>query len=386
MTTELRPNYSINIDYMIHQCLGISYTEKSYHAGITIPRLDISFSTLKIILSGNGRITKNGKVVSEKTIQKIASAFSMLLVHPEERRIFAEDLDLDPEDFKELFPPSAFIQKAAGHPSVSMMKFTNKLYRGYYMLPNSPHKAYLAYFKLVEKEGRYRAYLVRGIQDFDRARDICNYFDTPEELEQCMKSKEGGKEMETIHLYKAWNDTSARHMREDIRITRNCIKIDFHSVEEDPCYVTMFWNICLSAAIESTDYIGGSALMVDTNDGKRGKTISAFKMGLEAVEDIPASQRRYIERGPLVSDAPRVIKELSLESENGVMSLGNSDDSRWFRFIQNDNYREQVYNRYADIDVDALIDSLVSLKTELQHEIAELKRNRPDVGDGSVDR
>lgn len=374
MSTIIKENYSINIKYMIDECLGINYTEKTYDPNVTIPRLDIGFSTLKTILSGKGKKTKSGKVVSERTIQKIANAFSQLLVHPEERKIYPEDLDLEPETFKNLFPASSFIQKLNSHTSINMMIFTNKLYRCYYMMPNSPHKAYMAYFKLIEEQGQYKAFLVRGIQDFSLTPEIQHYFETPEQLEKCIKQINGGKETESIHLYKASNDASRGHRREEITFTRNCIKIDFHSVEDDPCYSTMFWNICIPIGMQLTTYIGGSALIVDTNDGKRGKNICSFKMGLEAIEDIPPTQHTIITKGPLVSDAPQLIKELVLESSNGLMALDNSDDNRWYRFIQGDNYREKVYDRYADIDINELISSLSSIKADYQRELDELRR------------
>ena len=383
MTNDAKPNYSINFEYMLRM-LGITYTKPSYTPGKTIPRLDLAFSTIKIVRSGKGPVTKSGKVVSDKVLQKIVDAFSLLLTHPEERRITVRDLDLDPKEFSKLFPQSAFIQDIKSHLSVNMTVFTNKLYRCYYMMPNSPHKAFMAYFKLIEKDGQYEAWLVRGIRDFSLANDIRNLFETPEELEQCINQKEGGKEAESMHLYKAWNDVSRGHRREDISFTKNCIKIDFHSVEDEPCHATMYWNICIPVGMQLTSYIGGSALMVDTNDGKRGKNICSFKMGLEAIEDIPTSQRMIVEQGPIVSDAPQLIQELVLDSNHGIMALDNSDDNRWYRFIQGDSYRKEKYDRYADVDVDALITSLVKLKTDYQHELSELRKlvksiNREDL-------
>jgi hypothetical protein len=79
-------------------------------------------------------------------------------------------------------------------------------------------------------------------------------------------------------------------------------------------------------------------------------------MGLEAIEDIPKSQRMIVEQGPIVSDAPQLIQELVLDSNHGIMALDNSDDNRWYRFIQGDSYRKEKYDRYADVDVDVDVD------------------------------
>lgn len=114
--------------------------------------------------------------------------------------------------------------------------------------------------------------------------------------------------------------------------------------------------------------------MVDTNDGKREKNICSFKMGLEAIEDIPSSQQAIVEQGPLVSDSPQLIQELVLKSNHGLMSLDNSDDNRWYRFIQGDSYREKIYDRYADVDISKLMSDLVRLRADYQRELYELKK------------
>ena len=215
MSENNKPNYSTNIKYVL-DCLNIKFTEKTYDAQKKRLRLDLGFSTFKVILSGKGPIKKSGKVVSEKTLQEIATAFSVLLIHPEDNRITAEALDMDPDVFASVFPRSAFVQNTKESLSVNMTIVTNKLDRGYYMMPNSPHKAYLAYFKLVERDGAYEAWLVRGIQDFSLAKDIRNNFDNFDKLEQCISQKNGGKETESIHLYRARNEVSRGHKREDI--------------------------------------------------------------------------------------------------------------------------------------------------------------------------
>lgn len=370
MVSKERPNYSNNLEYLL-ECLNITYTERTYNAGVTIPRLNLGFSTLKKIRAGKG--------MSDGTARKIASAFSLLLVHPEKRKIFVEDLDLPPEEFSKQFPPSAFIPITEVQTITNMSLFANKLYRCYYMVPNSPNSAYMAYFKLLDIDGQYHAYMVRGIQDFELAKDIKNYFDTPERLIQCINDKNGNKKIESIHLYEAWNDNSRGNRRQDITVTNNRIKIDFHSIEDDPCYSTMFWNTCIPNGMQLPSYIGGSALIVDTNDGKRGKNICSFKMGLEAIEGIPDSQKAVVKKGPLLHTSLRVIKELSLDANDGIMTLDNSDDNRWYRFIQSESYREKRNIDYDDINIEHLVTSLLRLKADYECELDEIKRYVNDI-------
>lgn len=360
MAAQNKPNYSENLEYLL-ECCNITYTQGTYEPRKTIPQCDICLSTLKKVRSGTG--------MSDATAKKIAGAFSLLLVHPETRKLFSEDLYLPPNDFKKRFPPSDFIQDPKNQSYANMQLFTNKLYRCYYMVPNSPNSAYMGYFKLSENKGTYHARMIRGIQNFDLVTEIPDLMDNPRELSQLIINKNGDKKTESMHLYEAWND----ERREDITFTNNRIKIDFHSTEEEPCYATMFWNTCIPNGMHLENYIGGSALIVDTNDGKRGKNISAFKMGLEAIEKIPPSQEKIIKKGPLVHNSMRVVRELTLDSADGLMSLDNSDDNRWYRFIQNDSYRGSAATRYEDVNVEKLVDSLVRLKTDYERQMDDLK-------------
>lgn len=377
MTSQNKPNYSINLEYLL-DCCNIEYTQQSYKQKKAIPQCDIGLSTLKKARSGNG--------ISNRTAGKIARAFSLLLIHPENQRIYAEDLYLPPEDFKKQFPASNFIKDLKSPSYINMQLFTNKLYRCYYMVPNSPNSAYMGYFKLFEKDGYYHAYMVRGIQDFDLpfVSEIKKLFDTPESLAEHIRNKDEDKQTESIHLYEAWNDDSISNRREDITFTNNRIKIDFRSTEDDPCYSTMIWNTCIPNGMHLETYIGGSSLIVDTNDGKRGKNIHSFKMGLEAIEDIPASQKKIIKIGPLNRNSMRVIRELTLDSVDGLMSLDNSDDNRWYRFIQNDSYRSPKNTQYEDVNVEKLVESLILLKADYERQIDDLKNTIRELKKGEL--
>lgn len=375
MTNQEKPTYSRNLQYLL-ECCNITYTQSTYKAGITIPQCNISLSTLKNVLSG--------RKMSEATARKIASAFSMLLCHPEKRKIFFNDLYLPHDDFTQTFPPSAFIQGKEMSKHINMSLFTNKLYRCYYLVPNSPNNTYMAYFTLIEKNGEYHAYMVRGIQNFDLVPELPHYFKTPTQLAQYIKEKNGDKKTESMHLYEAWNDFSSKPYREDITFTNNRIKIDFHSTEEEPCYSTMFWNTCIPNGLHLDSYIGGSCLIVDTNDGKRGKSICAFKMGLEAIEKIDPKQAKIINKGPLIPNSLRVIKELCMDTNTGIMTVDNSDDNRWYRFIQGDNYRGHVDTLYENVNVEQLIDSLIKIKADYEKQLDELKNYIKDIKNSTI--
>lgn len=365
MTNHKIPAYSLIFNYLL-ECTNITFKTSQYIAGQSIPGLNLGLSTVKKI--------RAGKEMSETSANKIANTFSLKLWHPEERRILRDDLDLSLDAFKKIFPPGAFIQEHSDADYVNMSLFTNKLYRGYYITPNSPHSVYMAYFKLFEKNGSYSAYMVRGIQDLEDMKWIKNYInEEPEQLNRAIQENYyNNKRIEGIHVYKAENSTSKG--RQDITFTKRCIKIDFHSIEDNPCYCTMFWNTYMANFLKVNSYIGGSSLIVDTNDSKRGKSICAFKMGLEAMEAIPADQREIIEKGPLLKNSPRVVSEMSLESVDGIITLDDSDDNRFYHFIQEDRYRALTEPKYEDVDVESLVTSLFKLKADYERELDDLKR------------
>ena len=364
MSNDLLKNRSQNFNYLI-ACVDGSFTQARYIPGRTFPELTISQSTLKNSL--------HARSFSNKTAAAVASSFSLLLLHPDQQRITEDNLGLPPEEFKRLFPVTSFSQLSDTKSYLNLSLFTNKLYRCYYMVPNSLSSAYMGYFKLFGTAGRYHAYMVRGIQDFSLAQEILACFETPHLLAETIQKINGNKKTESMHLYEAWSNEatdSKSGEHKDISFTKNCITINFHSIEEDPCFCTMFWNVHAAVKLKLSSYIGGSALIVDTNDGNRNKNISAFKMGLEAVEDIPISQHAITQKGPLVPDSLRLIKELSPEPENGLMVLNNNDDDRWFRFLQIEDYRNSV--SYQNVDVDKLVSSLRALKTSYEMELDNL--------------
>lgn len=144
MTNHKIPAYSLIFNYLL-ECTNITFKTSQYIAGQSIPGLNLGLSTVKKI--------RAGKEMSETSANKIANTFSLKLRHPKERRILRDDLDLSLDAFKKIFPPGAFIQEHSDADYVNMSLFTNKLYRGYYITPNSPHSVYMAYFKLFEKNG-----------------------------------------------------------------------------------------------------------------------------------------------------------------------------------------------------------------------------------------
>lgn len=216
--------------------------------------------------------------------------------------------------------------------------------------------------------------MVRGIQDLDDMEWIKYYInEEPDQLSRAVQDHYNKKKrIESIHVYQAENNASRG--RQDITFTKRCIKIDFHSIEDTPCYCTMFWNTYMANSLKVNSYIGGSSLIVDTNDGKRGKSICAFKMGLEAIESIPADQLAIIEKGPLLKNSPRVISEMSLEAVDGIITLDDSDDNHFYRFIQGDGYRGFTVPKYEDVDVESLVASLFKLKSDYERELDDLKR------------
>lgn len=351
-------NCSKNLNYLI-KCVNPSFCQATYVSGQTFKGMNISLSTLKNILSGRS--------VSDKTLGIIANSFSNYLQDPKNQRISDTDFILDPVEFKTKFPEISF--KSMGqHDSYSLGLYTNKLYRCYYMISSSPYTAYMAYFKLFEKNKELSAYMVRGIQDFKLAKDIFENFDNPNNLIQCIKYRKkqskSSKKLESINLFIA--NANA------IKTSPNCIKIDFTSMEDEPCHSSMFWNISTTSRMASIEsYIGGTALIVDTNDGLRGKDICSFKIGLEAVDRSQNSEAQDID--PINNTSPELINELSIKSRHGVSILDNGDDARWFRFLQEDINRTQSSKMYKIEDIQDLAQSLLKLKHDYTSEVERLK-------------
>lgn len=349
---------SENFSYLIDTVYP-AFKLKNYVPGATFPGLNIKLSTFK-----NAR---DGRSFSETTRKQVAGAFTLFLKHPERGRITPEDLSEDPETFKGRFPQSAFVMMNEESHLIHMNLFAGKLYRGYYLARNMPYRAYMAYLKLFESNGRYKARMIRGIQDFALAAIFRDNFDTPEHLEDSYRDflaiPDKDKKTESMHLYKA--------DEQDVRISKNCIRIDFRSEEEDPCYCTVYWNVCHANRSAIPSYIGGSALVVDTNDGKRGRDICAFKMGLETVEN--TGNRKYSDDGPLNAASSYVIQELTPEIRNGVMIMDNADDDRWFRFIRANVHRGES-DEFKDVNVSELVYDLLTLRAAYSKELGNLRQ------------
>ena len=341
-------NCSQNVKYLI-ECVYPGFNISKYKKDISFPGVTISKSSLQRLLSS--------KAVSEKTIRMIASSFTLYLKDSISNCITVEDINNGPAAFKEKFPITCFKMQNVDNELYDLGKYTNKLYRCYYMITHSPYQAYGGFFKLFFSNGMYFAYMIRGINDFFKVDEIKNCFDNPNKIKQMFfayKENMTGKYAESIHLYYAGDD--------NIDITRECIKIDFYSIEEDPCRTTMFWNVSISNKINPNKYIGGSALVVDTNDGRRGKDICAFKMGLEAIENTSNDLKNA---DPINISSSLLINELSIQPKNGVMILDNSDDSRWFRFLQEPINRNNKNFTYAYTDVQRLINSIAVLQKKM---------------------
>ena len=127
----------------------------------------------------------------------------------------------------------------------------------------------------------------------------------------------------------------------------------------------MYWNIDIVARSNQSSYAGGSALMVDTNEGARGKDICAFKFGLECEETIK-------EEKPLNNTAPQVIAELMPKTRNGILLIDNADDANWYRFITEKAFRDNTPNAFGLIDPYDFIMKLANLENRYTSKYEEL--------------
>lgn len=349
-------NCSSNLAYLI-ECVFPNgrIPAKSYEKNKTIPGLDVSHSTLN-----NAR---RGTYISYDTTRMIASAFSNYYVEKSKKKIEPEDLLLETAEFKEKFPESEFKKKEDKVKATNLKLFANKVYRGYYMLRNSSYKAYMAYFWFFYKNGKYSAAMLRGISNFDdvEAPFGNGKFDNIKTLKTYFKDNvkryQADKSTASIHFY------MAEH--EDIRYSSNCIQINFHTEEADACYSTMYWNIDIVSKSNQSSYTGGSALMVDTNEGARGKDICAFKLGLECKDTI-------VEKEPLNNTAPQVIAELMPKTRNGILLIDNADDANWYRFINEKTFRNNNPDTFINVDSFRLIMNLANLENKYASKYEEL--------------
>lgn len=308
-------NESANLRYLI-ECVCPGFSLKDYTRDI-FPNFDISLSTLKNALYGIS--------ISNKTEQIIANSFSLLITDSNENdEITPETLSLSPEVFKEKYPMNIF--RKVKKDTINYELFADKLYRCYYMVSTSPDKAFYAFVKIFTVPKGHFAYMIRGIQNKNLLTELSKCFDDINSVEdkffQLINSFDD-KTTESLNLYKAESS--------DICFTQNNIRIDFRSVEEEPCYCILLWNINIPNKVNIRSYIGGTGLIMDTNDGRRGKEICAYKIGLEAVEKAGGFELKSAE--PLNNSSTLLINHLCVKPENGVINIDNGDDSRWYRFI-----------------------------------------------------
>lgn len=363
MAFDVLKNRSRNLNHLFF-CRNIVFTHAKYRPSETLPGVDLSLSTIKKALSG--------KNFTDRTVRIFAAYFSLSLLHPEEKPLTAEDFDLPHDQFKERYKPTDFVPFDHPEEAVDFHFFTNKLYRCYYIHPNSSHTVLLAYFKLYEKNGNYYARMVRGIQNFEDAEEIRKHFDSREQLLEQINNKTKKNKNEALRLYEAGSEDFTAAGHGSIRLSKYCIKIDFTSADKSPCRCSMFWNISTVTKLDLTWYIGGSALIVNTNDGDSNKNICAFKMGLEAAENLP-SHLQSVMKDPIAPDSKRLIQELTLESNSGVMTLDDSDDKLWYSFIKNPAYRPSANASMTPCSSEELLSSLQALKSEYQNELHRLK-------------
>lgn len=373
-------NCGENLKYLLSCVLSTkSIPGAKYIKNETIPGLDIGISTLN-----NAR---NGRFVSTDTLKMIASSFSFFYTGSENSGHITEgDLKLNPKDFKDKFPESSFKKKESKKKQTELTLFTNKRYRGYYMLRNSSYKTYMAYFWFFEKKGKYSAAMLRGISDFNEIPDFGYEFKDVDEIKKrftaLLPELEKKKSTSSIHLYLAED--------KNIRCSPSCIQINFQTEEAVACYSTMYWNINIASISQQSSYIGGSALMVDTNEGTRGKDICAFKLGLECIDTLG-------NKSPLNNTAPQVIAELMPKTKNGILLIDNADDANWYRFIGEDTFRDTSLESFLDKDaVLAIVGRLAMLErdyklrlddaTNLVNTLKEMKESNVENSEGIVNK
>lgn len=341
-------NVKANISYVLN-LIAPSLQISKYKPGFPFPSITCSLSTFKnTYYRGN---------TSDKTLEMFANAFTSALREQDGTGITLSHLKMPHKKFAELFSENKFT-KDVSHSDVKLDLFVNKLYRCYFMVSSSPSNALMGYFKLYKTNDKMTAIFLRGIQDFELIKELLTYFYSVEELHKGLDKLDQkfktDKRLESLLLYEAYS--------KDISITSNRIKIDFHSIgSDDPCYCTMFWNINIPNNVGISNYIGGSALMVDTNDGKRGRVISAYKIGLEATENTGIPGKASAE--PIRSDADELIQLLQVPVKNGVMAIDNADDDRWYRFLQ--DYNSHYTNNKSTDQTAELIKALNDLKNEI---------------------
>ena len=127
-------------------------------------------------------------------------------------------------------------------------------------------------------------------------------------------------------------------------------------------------------------YIGGSALAIDTNEGLRGKSITAFKVGLEALEKTPLED---LVTTPMNLLRPELLAELrrATDEENGMTVIDNADDHKFFTCLRRNDIRQDF--DYSTVDVPRLIRDLMQLRHEMTIQLSHLKSLREESEDAA---
>ena len=348
-------NSGKNITYLI-QCVRPSLLSNFnlYKENSTFPTLATTGTVL--------RQAKNGKRVTEETLIQISRAFSLYL-KDSEKEITPEDLQLSPAEFKEEFPAGGFKQTTNSSRLSPQSLVANKLFYGYYLLPDSPYIAYQAYFKIFynPRTKKYCATMLRGIKNYEdfpvKCFRSCFEGTDPKQLAKCydnLISKSGEKS--SLHLYTAEDS--------DIQITERSIQIRFISYESKPRYCYMCWNINIIQKANLTSYDGGVALCMNSNDG-RGEVICTYKLGLEAV--YRKFSKKELENTRLNILSPRLLQELSGDIRNGTMVLDNSQDNRWYNYTEESSNRMDPSNSDPDLTPDIDLKKLMDTVVKLEH-------------------
>lgn len=326
-------------------------------------------------------IRPNNKKCSSETAAKIAQYFNSYLKDPL-KNFSPEHLSLDPQKLKSSFVSADFKKYEINtyknqSQNDTLKRFANKLYRCYYMAPNSPYSAHIAFLKIFNEN---EACMIKGIrienlkpiQDIfysDNFRHCKTLNNMKTSFLTAIESMEDKFKPEQMHFYKA----------QKISIDTDCIRIDFISEETSPCYTTIFWNVSIANKLRINPYIGGSALAIDTNQGNRGKDICSYKLGIETLEN---SRLKWdVLKNPFDCSSVELINELSLTPRNGISVVDNADDNRFFRFITENYHRVPDFEHnilrlpktYSENDIVKIIEHLAESHKLLKDEIYELK-------------
>ncbi len=163
-----------------------------------------------------------------------------------------------------------------------------------------------------------------------------------------------------------------------IEASRDCIKIDFKTGGDDPNRLTMYWNIRTASREKLSKYIGGVALLVDTNDGVRGKDIHTHLMGIEECESFleddkeAKAKKRY---QPIDPYSPELLEILKPSIGVSVRADDNLDAS-WYQFIKDGHGRGEAKKMYTIGELQDLAQDLMKLKREMGEELKRLKERK----------